>query len=85
MDSLYYSRSDTHTLQSCLSTQLRHAHIALLHIAGLVGERFVFGAFLPLLIVGYSEDGQESGKERGERHAVKVVMNGTRTRDTLSG
>ena len=25
------------------------------------------------------------GEREGERHAVKVVMNGTRTRDTLSG
>ena len=41
--------------------------------------------FLPLLI-DISEDRQERGRERrGERHAAKVVMNGIRTRDTLSG
>ena len=25
------------------------------------------------------------GRSEGERHAAKIVMNGTRTRDTLSG
>ena len=40
---------------------------------------------LPLLIV-LSEDQQEMGIEReGERHAVKVVMNGIPTRNTPPG
>ena len=28
---------------------------------------------------------RKGGEREGERHAAKVVMNGTRTRDTLSG
>ena len=45
----------------------------------------LFLAFLPSLIVTSAETDRKVGEREGERHAAKVVVNGSRTPNSLSG